>query len=457
MKNPMCVLLLAFLLWNALGHAQSAVSLSDAVERAQKNYPAVQVSQAQVDAAVAGIRFARTSYLPRFDSLAQVNRATRNNIYGMLLQQSVISPISGPPVIENTSASVFGSAVGLLVDWEPFDFGLRHSRVEFAESTQRRAEVSVARTQFEAGTAAADSYLTVLAAQETVKAARASVERGDVLLKAVEALVQAQLRPGADATVARAELAGAQAQVVRSEQAVAEAKALLAGLMGEQGGRVSIAEGRLLDLPGDVPLPETSMAQNPLAREQNAAVEEARARARTLDNFWAPRFSLQATSYARGTGVRPDSTGLGGANGLAPTFYNWGLGFTVRFPILDFAPARAQQAEESARIRAEEGRYRLVLTELDIRRNRALAAVDAARKLAALAPMQLDAARAAETQAQARYRAGLATLVEVADAQRVLAQAEIDNGLARLNVWRGLLALRVAEGDLAPLLQMAGP
>jgi outer membrane protein len=453
MKN---LTLPAVLFLQALGHSQSSVTLVEAVERAEKNYPTVQVSLAQVDAAVAGIRFARTSYLPRFDSLAQVNRATFNNIYGMLLQQSVISPISGPPVVENTSSSVFGSAVGFLVDWEPFDFGLRHSRVELAESTRRRANESVARSQFEAGAAAANSFLTVLAAQEVVRAARASVERNDVLLKIVEALVQAQLRPGADATVARAELAATQAQVVRSEQAVAESKALLAGLIGDPTGTVSVTEGRLLDLPGEPPVPQAALAQNPLAREQNAAVEEAKARARTTDNFWVPRFSLQATTYARGTGVLPDSTTLGGANGLAPTFYNWGLGFTVKFPLLDFAPVRALQAEESARIRAEEGRYRLVLTELDIKRNQALAAVESARKLAALTPTQLEAARAAEAQAQARYKAGLATLVEVADAQRVLAQAEIDNGLARLNVWRAILALRVAEGELAPLLQMVG-
>jgi outer membrane protein TolC len=283
------------------------------------------------------------------------------------------------------------------------------------------------------------------------------VERSDVLLKIVEALVQAQLRPGADSAVARAERAAAQAQVVRSEQAVAESKALLAGLIGEATGQVSVTEGRLLDLPGDVSVPQPALAQNPLAREQNAAVEEAKARAKTTDNLWVPRFSLQATTYARGTGVHPDSTTLGGANGLAPTFYNWGLGFTVKFPLLDFAPVRALQAEESARIRTEEGRYRLILTELDIKRNQALAAVESARKLAALTPTQLEAARAAEAQAQARYKAGLATLVEVADTQRVLTQAEIDNGLARLNVWRAILALRVAEGELAPLLQMAGP
>jgi outer membrane protein len=438
------------------GFAQAPLTLSEAVDRAQRNYPSVQVSRAQADAAAAGIRLARTSYLPRLDSVAQVNRATKNNIYGMLLQQPVISPISGPPVFDTTGTSVFGSAVGLLIDWEPFDFGLRKSQVEFAESSRRRADAAIARTEFEAGSAAADAYLTVLAAQETVKAAQANVERTEVLLQMVESLVRAELRPGADATLTRAELAAAQAQVVRAEQSVAEAKALLAGATGDPAARIVVTEGRLLGLPPVDPDQQGAVEENPAAREQNAAIEESRARAKTLDNLWMPRFSLQGTTYARGTGARPDFTTLGGANGLSPTFYNWGVGFTVTFPLLDHAPVRARQAEEAARIRGEESRYKLVINELETRRNQALAAVEAARKLAGLAPAQLEAATAAETQAQARYKAGLATLVEVADTRRALFQAEIDNGLARLNVWRSLLALRTAEGDLAPFLQLAG-
>jgi outer membrane protein TolC len=85
------------------------------------------------------------------------------------------------------------------------------------------------------------------------------------------------------------------------------------------------------------------------------------------------------------------------------------------------------------------------------------AALQAARELAQLTPVQLEAARAAESQAQARYRAGLATLTEVADTQRSLAQAEIDDGLAKLNVWRALLAQSTAEGDLEPFLRRAAP
>jgi outer membrane protein TolC len=455
MMNSAPALVPVVFLLPLLSYAQRPLDLREAVDLARKNYPSVRVSMAQIDAAAAGIRLARASYLPRLDSIAQANRATRNNLYGMLLQQQVISPISGPPVEEISGVSVFGTAVGVLLDWEPFDFGLRRSRVDLAESGRRRAEASAARTEFEAEAAAADAYLTILATQQTVRAAQAGVERTRIFLQAVEALVRAELRPGAEEALGRAELAAAQAQLIRSESAVAEAKALLAGLVGQPPDAWTVVAGNLLDLPPPGMDVRGELAQNPAAREQSAVVEEAKARARTLDNLWAPRFSVQATTYSRGTGARPDFTTLGGANGLAPNFYNWGIGFSVKFPLLDYAPVRAQQAQELANIRAEESRYQLVLTELETRRNQALVRLEAARKLADLAPDQFEAARAAESQAQARYKAGLATVLEVADTQRALAQAEIDNGLARLNVWRALLALRTAEGDLSAFVQAA--
>jgi outer membrane protein TolC len=45
--------------------------------------------------------------------------------------------------------------------------------------------------------------------------------------------------------------------------------------------------------------------------------------------------------------------------------------------------------------------------------------------------------------------------VDVADAQRLLAQAEIDDALARLSVWRALLAWQAALGDIRPFLDQA--
>ena len=44
--------------------------------------------------------------------LWQQNRATRNNIFGLLLPQGIVPPISGPVLGTQSSDSVWGSAVG---------------------------------------------------------------------------------------------------------------------------------------------------------------------------------------------------------------------------------------------------------------------------------------------------------------------------------------------------------
>ena len=61
----------------------------------------------------------------------------------------------------------------------------------------------------------------------------------------------------------------------------------------------------------------------------------------------------------------------------------------------------------------------------------------------------------ATQQATARYKTGLGNIAEAAEAERLLTQAEIDNSLAKLGIWRALLGVAAAQGDLAPFLSAA--
>ena len=177
----------------------AGLTLPQAVEAALRNYPSIRVSEEQINAAAAGIQLARTAYLPRVDATAQVNRATRNNVFGMLLPtQSVIPSISGPVLGTNNFGTAWGSAIGTLVSWEPFDFGLRRATVAAAAASKAQFEATLQRTRFEVVLATADAYLTLAAARETVRASQAGVDSSEVVLKTIRALVDAQLRPGAD-------------------------------------------------------------------------------------------------------------------------------------------------------------------------------------------------------------------------------------------------------------------
>ena len=444
---------IALLTCCAAAAQQQPLTLEQAVKRAAEKYPSVRASMEQASAAAAAIGLARKAYLPRADFLGQINRATHNNVFGMLLQQPAISPISGPVLRTNSLENVWGTAAGFLVQWEPFDFGLRQANIRVAESARDRAQAETAVARLQAGTAAADAFLTLLAAQQTVRAAQAGVERARVFHQSVATLVKNELRPGAEESRTRAEVALAQNQLIQAEQAVDVSRAVLAQYLDLPAAAIAPEAGPLLQMPAAAAEPTAAAPAHPAAIAQNLAVDEAKAREAALDRQYFPKFNLQATSYARGTGVQPDGTTGNAASGLGPNIQNWGAGFTLTFPLFELPSIKARKEIELHRERAEAARYELVVRELNGQMERARAMLNGARRIAENTPVQLEAARAAEQQAGARYKAGLGTIVEVAEAQRLLTQAEIDDSLAKLNVWRALLAVAAAQGNLDGYLQ----
>jgi outer membrane protein TolC len=90
------------------------LTLRAAVEYAQNNLPAVRAALAQSAANQAGVDLARTSFLPRTDILVSANRATRNNVFGLMLPQPVIPTMSVPVLGSNDAGSTWGSASGAL-------------------------------------------------------------------------------------------------------------------------------------------------------------------------------------------------------------------------------------------------------------------------------------------------------------------------------------------------------
>lgn len=425
-------------------------TLPEVVRRAGQQSPSVAVALEQASAAASGVRLAQAAWLPQADVMGQMNAATRNNVFGMLLPQRVIAPISGPPVARNSASMVAGTAVGLLMNWEPFDLGQRSARLAAADAARRQAERSFARERFDVECAAADAFFSVLAADQLVQSAKVGLTRAQALELISAQQAQAGLKPGADAARARAERATAEVALIQAEQAARTARVALAGITVDPVDAVKPQAGKLLGPAGAL---AATGGAHPRQAEQQAAAAASEARVRELAVAWRPKFELQGTLFARGTGANFDQTTSALPQGLYPNFYNWGVGFTVTFPLLDRPAVRVKQEAESHRAAAEKARLRKVELDLRTQVETARATVEAAERLATTVPVMLEAARSSHEQAQSRYRAGLTGIVEVAEAQRQLAQAEVDNALARLGVWRALLQLATAQGDLAPFLE----
>ncbi|HTI42520.1 MAG TPA: TolC family protein [Vicinamibacterales bacterium] len=441
----------------AVGAAQSlplqprppqALTIEQAIRYARDHYPTVRAALEQVNASAAGVDVARSAYLPRLDSLWQSHRATANNIFGQLLPQSVLPAISGP-VLPSSSDSMWSSATGALFSWELFDFGLRHASVANAEAGLTRTMADRALTGLEVEGAVADAFLGVIAAQRAVAAAQADVDRRDVLRRAVQTLVDNQLRPGAEASRAEAERAAAQTRLIQAQQTLALAQALLLRVLGMTSGSVVITGDTLTQLPsGD--LGTAPASAHPLAQLHEATVDQSRAIEAVLARTDEPHVYLQSSVFARGSGANANGTLSGGIDGLGLERVNWAAGVQVTFPnMFDWSSLRARKAAAAASTRAEAALYDEALLTITNQQQAATAQLNAARAIAANTPVQLAAAQQTESQSRTRYDAGLATIIEVADAQSLLAQAEVQDQLARVDVWRALLATAIAQGDIS--------
>src|SRR5882757_7171613 len=392
------------LVFGPMATAQSSevLTLEEAVDFALKNYPAVRASLERVNAAQAGVGLARTSYLPRADMLWQTNRATDNNITGLLLPQSVIAPITGAVTLSPSNQSAWGSAAGLLFSWEPFDFGYRGAKVDAARAVRNRASAEASLTRLDVAVATVNAYLTVLAAKQTMHAAEADVQRRETFSKSVRVLTDNQLRAGADASRADAEWARARVNLARARQQEQVSRAVLADILGMPDTSVEVRESFPLELPPDAPPQTTAVAAHPSAEVEHARVEEAQAQVHALDRAYYPKLYLQSSVYGRGSGLDPAGNFLGGSNGLGPDRGNWAAGVSVTFPIFDIFTIRSKRAIEAANERAEAARYDQTLQDLTGQLRKAEASLKGARQVAENTPAELEAARTTERSEERR-------------------------------------------------------
>jgi outer membrane protein TolC len=223
--------------------------------------------------------------------------------------------------------------------------------------------------------------------------------------------------------------------------------------MGAAGQPVQIEPGNLAEmLPASPTGGGPALSNHPQAELAMSAVEQFHARRNALERSYFPTFNLQSAVSGRGSGAQQNGTIFEGAHGLLPDRYNFAVGFTATFPVFDFFTLRARKQIEAANEQSSRAEYDSTVQRLTAQFQRAQIALDTAKQIAGNTAVELESARTNEKQAEARYRASLANVIEVADAQRLLVQAETDDAVAKVSVWRALLAEAFAEGNLQPFL-----
>jgi outer membrane protein len=206
--------------------------------------------------------------------------------------------------------------------------------------------------------------------------------------------------------------------------------------------------------PAPSELPDLSSAlaraekNDPLLLEAVAQLRAAEQSTRAIGAELRPNLSVTGTITGRAGEAVPSGTGtLPDGGGLVPKVPNWDVGVVLSWPLFD-ATISARGEASRARERVQSEQIGLVREQEHAVIREAYAAVGVARTVLPGLQRAVDAAHANYAQADARFKAGLGTSVELADAEALRAEAEIQLVLGEFALARARAAFgrTIAEG-----------
>jgi len=373
-----------------------------------------------------------------------MNYATYNNITGMAMGQGFV-PISGPPSTANSYDAVFGSAGGLLLNWEPFTFGQRKSKVNSAKANQDYQEADAAHEIFQHQIKTANAYLDVVMTHELVKVFSKNLERALDNVRIVKSLTRSGLRPGTDTALFNAELSRAKIELLNYEKLRETQQVYLSELLGGNEDTYAIDSSFFKSLPSIDS--DTALQSHPLIRLSASRVRINLYEKTSMQRTLYPKLSFWGTAYARGSGIRYDGY-VNSEDGLSFSRYNYGAGLVLSVPLLRFTNVRHQINAQESLIRSEQEKLNLVKLQLDKQNQVANVTLSNSLEIARESPSFYQSAEFSYRTLRSRYNAGLVNYADLIQSQYTLIKSEADLKRAHLDAWKALLYKAAVQGDI---------
>jgi outer membrane protein len=404
---------------------QTNLTLAEAEARACQNEPRLLAEQFRAQAANKRVTESRSGYFPQvFGNLTAVDANGDSAVAAGALTTSSIS----------TRAAGGVSLVQMVTD-----FGHTSNLVQSARFEAKAAGQDEESVRQSVLMQVQEAYFSAQAAESVRKTAQAVLDFRRVTLRQLTALAQSQLRSTLDVQFAQVMVSEAELAMVRAESNVQKAQAQLAASMGEEGNtNYTLADGSLPASPDADPAGyiDEAIENRPDLKALRLHSESATHEARAERDLNYPTVHALASG---GEVPIHDST----------IHRDYGaVGFNINVPIFNggLYTARAGEAQLEARAADKDASLREVEIVRDVRMTWADARdaylqIDVTQRL-------VDETNLAMRLAQARYDAGLGSIVELNQAELNQTSALITAASARFDYLRSMTAFQFALGDL---------
>ncbi len=406
-----------------------AVTLPEAIRRAERVQPAMIRASADVRTAGAQRRSALGAYLPRITAASSGSAFFSEG-------PARVDPVTGELTTGNSSARSISTTLSGSLDL--FTGFRRGAEMRAARAGETAAEASLIDARFEQALTTTNQFLDALAAAQLLRVREASVRRAEEQLKTAVAKLRAGSATRSDSLRSLVTLGTARLDRITTQTQLASAEANLARLIGEPG-RVRAADDsafyRVLPAVDTQALRTEAESKSPRIQSAAANAAAARASARASRSAYWPSLVLGAATGWNGS--RSSDYELFNQRQLSLSF-RWNLfdGFERELSIV-----QRDVEQDVAEATAADAR-REVEAELTTR----LAELDAARARTEITQTSVAAATEDLRVQQERYRLGVSTIVDLLTSQEALNQAEVDVVNARFDYLRAKAQLEALIG-----------
>ena len=435
-----------------------AMTLSEAVAFARAHQPQVRAALSRLAARKAEAEIPGAQWDFQFGATAQLIGGTSNNTSASYdATPFVLVPrIGGTSAIANAGGSgvwkpYASSFVGVAGFKELFDFGRIAAQTAAAEAFAHIAKYDVTVAELEITFAVEEAYFAVLMAKSVVKASGDAYDRSKVHRDMAKSGKTAGMLEPIQLTRAEADLTRFDVGRVRAEGGLALAQSVFAATVGVTDSALDAggATPPTREMPSLVEAVQRAQSRDPRILEMIARLRAEEASTRAIGAEMKPDVIVTGlfSGRAGGADVGTPAVNTPTGSGFIPYIPNYSVGIVLSWPLFEpvvLARKRASEAREQAR------KDDIALARFDqvaaIRQ--AYAAVYVAQAALPALERAVEAARANYAQADARFRGGLGTAVELADAEALRADSEIQLAEGQFEVARARTAFgrAIAEG-----------
>jgi outer membrane protein len=421
------------------------MTLDEALAFARAHQPSLLAARARVAAAAADTRVAWAQWEPSFGATAQAFEGTTNNttaeyVGGSKLDLPRIGGTKTDDLAHWSPSTSTLAAVG--GTQELYDFGRIAAQAAVADATHEAERHGADDERLRLDLLVREAFYGVAGAHAVSIAAADAFARAQGHRDMAAASVKSGLHAPIELTRAEADLARFDVGRRRAEGGVRTAETVFAAAVGVDDAQLDAAGPPETTAPPPAldDAVRAAFARAPGLQEARARLASAESVARAIGAESRPDLVLTGTFSGRIGTATPSGGPVDDKYGPLPSVPNWDVGLVLRWPLFD-AVVRARR--DAAASRAEVAR-----ADLAVLCRAATAAVDGAyvdldiaqATLGSLA-RAVDAAVANDAQADARFKAGLGTSLELADAEALRTDAEIQLAVGRFDVFRARAVL----------------